>query len=159
MGGKGSGKALPNPARQFVRYDRPPNRIREFRTKAGLTQQQLADRSGVTRETIAHLEQQDRSAKGNTIKLLSDVLGVDEDVLSGERKEESWVEVADRQPERSDYYLAAMVTQLMRSKVRSYSVVWYEKQTGHWMETKPDGGLTGRLVNVSAWTLIPDDPW
>ena len=152
-------KAVTNPARQMVRYERPPNRIRELRTKAGLTQQQLADRSGINRVTIAKLEKQQYQVSGNTVRLLSQALGVEEDVLSGAKTVSSWIPITEKLPDRTDYYLCAVTIQMVRMKVRAYSVLWFDAKSKEWTETKPDGGLTGRIVEPSAWTPIPEDPW
>ena len=136
---------------------RPPNRIREMRTRAGLTQQQLADQSGVNRVTIAKLERQRFKASGKTISLLSQCLGCEPDVLSGSKRESLWISVDEKLPDRTDYYLCARTITVGRSKLRSYAVMWFDKNA--WHETGPDGSLKGNEMEVSAWTPIPDDPW
>ena len=51
-------------------------RLRELREAAGLTQQQLADRSGTGWRTIAHLEGGDRQPSWGTVLALCQALGV-----------------------------------------------------------------------------------
>ena len=138
---------------------RPPNRIREMRTRAGLTQQQLADQSGVNRVTIAKLERQQFKASKKTVSLLSEVLGCEPDVLSGSKKESQWTNAEVKLPDTMDYYLCAMTVPCGRSKIRSYAVLWFNKGSNEWFETKTDGSLTVVNVTPSAWIPIPDDPW
>jgi transcriptional regulator with XRE-family HTH domain len=51
-------------------------RLRAFRDAQGLTQQQLADRSGIEREKIAKIETGDRRMSGTEIIYLADSLDV-----------------------------------------------------------------------------------
>jgi transcriptional regulator with XRE-family HTH domain len=51
--------------------------LRYERHAAGLTQEQLAEKSGVGRDTIQKLETGQRPARPATIKKLSEALGVD----------------------------------------------------------------------------------
>ena len=148
-----------SPVRGNVRKEKPQNRIREMRMKAGLTQQQLAERSGVSRVTIAKLEKQMYKPQINTVNSLSQVLCCDPDVLSGRKKLSEWNSTDLKLPDDSDYYVGAMVVKVGRSKLRSYAVVWFNKGKSQWMETKIDGSITGRELDVSAWTPLPDDPW
>jgi transcriptional regulator with XRE-family HTH domain len=52
-------------------------RLKELREKAGWTQGELADRSGLTRDGISHLEQGRRSPAWETVLALAEALGVD----------------------------------------------------------------------------------
>jgi transcriptional regulator with XRE-family HTH domain len=52
-------------------------RLRELREQAALTQEQLASKSGMTRDGIAHLEQGRRKPTWETVLALSKALGVD----------------------------------------------------------------------------------
>src|SRR5437879_1591606 len=52
-------------------------RLKELREQAGLTQQELADRTGMNRFGIAKLEQGVRGPSWQTVKLLAEALGVD----------------------------------------------------------------------------------
>lgn len=52
------------------------NRIRELRIEAGLTQQQLADKVGVTRNSISEFELQHMQPRLMTAYLLAWALGV-----------------------------------------------------------------------------------
>lgn len=64
-----------------------PGRLRELRQAAGLTQQQLADRAGLHRVHVAHLETGGRRPDRlnlDTARRLADALGVGlEALLSG----------------------------------------------------------------------------
>jgi transcriptional regulator with XRE-family HTH domain len=59
-------------------------RLRQFRLRAGLTQVELAERSGVSRTLIASIETGQRSGitLDNALRL-ADVLGVSVEILSG----------------------------------------------------------------------------
>jgi transcriptional regulator with XRE-family HTH domain len=51
-------------------------RLRELREAAGLTQQELADRSGLTREGVAQLETGRRKPAWASVLMVSDALGI-----------------------------------------------------------------------------------
>ena len=56
--------------------------LKFLRTKAGLTQEQLAQKAGVSRVTIALLESgKTREVKSSTIIKLADALNIDIDTL------------------------------------------------------------------------------
>lgn len=59
--------------------------MREARKKVGLTQQELADISGVDRTTIARLETGLRVGRIDIIELLADSLGISIDSYTGHR--------------------------------------------------------------------------
>ncbi len=61
--------------------------LREVRIEKGLTQEELAERSGVHRDTIQKLETGQREARPATVKKLADALGVEEKKLTTEGKE------------------------------------------------------------------------
>jgi transcriptional regulator with XRE-family HTH domain len=52
-------------------------RLRQLRTEAKLTQHELAERSGVHRQTIAQLETAVRRPAWDTVQALARALGVD----------------------------------------------------------------------------------
>jgi transcriptional regulator with XRE-family HTH domain len=52
-------------------------RLRDVRAEAKMTQYELADRSGLHRQTIARLELGERQPSWETVQILADVLGVD----------------------------------------------------------------------------------
>ena len=58
--------------------------LRFERVAAGMTQEELAERSGVHRDTIGKLESGDRPARPTTIKKLADALGVETRALTEE---------------------------------------------------------------------------
>ena len=59
--------------------------LREFRTRAGLIQQQLADLAGLDRATISQIENGRESPRADTVVTLAKVLGVDPADLWRER--------------------------------------------------------------------------
>jgi transcriptional regulator with XRE-family HTH domain len=58
-------------------------RLRELRLKAGMTQEQVADRAGLAREYVSGAETGRRNATLTTIYQLADALGVDAGELVG----------------------------------------------------------------------------
>ena len=72
----------PNSHTQSLSDVRPVPRLREWRDKRELSQQELADRSGVSRHTIMALERQDgRDAWPQTVRKLAKALRVRTDQL------------------------------------------------------------------------------
>lgn len=132
-----------------------------MRTKAGLTQQQLADQSGVDRVTIAKLELQMHKPSKDTLNSLSQALGVDKDVLSGRKTESAYVRTAEKLPEKADYYLCALTYSIGRARMRTYAVLWYDRSKKIFLETRPDGSLadSDRCLRVDAWSPLPPDPY
>ncbi len=61
--------------------------LRRARTKAGLTQGGLAEKAGVERATVVHLEGGNRAAQPLTIKKLADALGVEPSRLTAEAED------------------------------------------------------------------------
>lgn len=56
--------------------------LKEYRTKAGLTQKQLAEKAGISRVTIANIERGSQSfIQSSTVIKLADALKVDPQVL------------------------------------------------------------------------------
>ncbi|MFE4569988.1 helix-turn-helix transcriptional regulator [Paenibacillus chitinolyticus] len=47
----------------------------QFRKLSGLTQQEVADKAGISRSYYADIEQGSKNASGRAAKLISDVLG------------------------------------------------------------------------------------
>jgi transcriptional regulator with XRE-family HTH domain len=64
-------------------------RLREIREQAGLTQQQLADKAGLTREGVAQLETGRRRPAWDTVVVLCSALGVDCNTFMQEPASES----------------------------------------------------------------------
>jgi transcriptional regulator with XRE-family HTH domain len=60
-----------------------PKTIRELRTKAWLSQKELAKRSGVHRVTIMRLELGREKPHGSTLRKLAEALGVDPVIITG----------------------------------------------------------------------------
>jgi transcriptional regulator with XRE-family HTH domain len=51
-------------------------RLKELRQQAGLTQQQLAEKAGMTKDGVSHLEQGRRSPSWETVLALASAFGV-----------------------------------------------------------------------------------
>lgn len=60
--------------------------VRKLRIAAGLTQEDLAYKSGLTVGTIKNLEYGRRAAQRTTLRLVADVLGVSTDELAAANK-------------------------------------------------------------------------
>jgi len=61
--------------------------LRKARISRGLTQQELADKSGFGKVTIAHWEQGLRSPKPSSLRVLAETMGCNFDFLKGESEE------------------------------------------------------------------------
>ena len=81
-----------------------PDRLRVLRLRAVMSQEQLADRSGVARDTISKLETGQRRAYPSTIRKLALGLDVKPQMLMGsvEYLDEGPVEGAGEAPEKAD---------------------------------------------------------
>ena len=81
-----------------------PDRLRLLRMRAVMSQEQLADRSGVARDTISKLETGQRRAYPSTIRKLALGLDVRPQMLMGgvEYLDEGPVEEVEETPGKSD---------------------------------------------------------
>ena len=81
-----------------------PDRLRVLRLRAVMSQEQLADRSGVARDTISKLETGQRRAYPSTIRKLALGLDVRPQMLMGgvEYLDEGSVEGVEEAPEKAD---------------------------------------------------------
>ena len=81
-----------------------PDRLRVLRLRAVMSQEQLADRSGVARDTISKLETGQRRAYPSTIRKLALGLEVRPQMLMGgvEYLDEGPVEGAEEAPGKAD---------------------------------------------------------
>ena len=81
-----------------------PDRLRLLRVRAVMSQEQLADRSGVARDTISKLETGQRRAYPSTIRKLALGLDVKPQLLMGgvEYLDEPVEEVADEPPKKAN---------------------------------------------------------
>ena len=62
------------------------NRLKDLRTKAGLTQKQLADRLGVTSSVVSYYELSERSPSPEVLVKLARIFHVSTDYLLGVEK-------------------------------------------------------------------------
>jgi transcriptional regulator with XRE-family HTH domain len=81
-----------------------PDRLRVLRLRAVMSQEQLADRSGVARDTISKLETGQRRAYPSTIRKLALGLDVRPQMLMGgvEYLDEGPVEGVEEAPRKAD---------------------------------------------------------
>jgi len=81
-----------------------PDRLRVLRLRAVMSQEQLADRSGVARDTISKLETGQRRAYPSTIRKLALGLDVRPQMLMGgvEYLDEGPVEGIEEAPRKAD---------------------------------------------------------
>lgn len=82
--------------------------IKDFRLKSGYTQQELADKVGITKAAISKYEKGQRQPRLEMLKKIAEVLGVNwTDLVSEEQRE---IEEAIQDEEAvSDYYEAALL--------------------------------------------------
>ena len=59
------------------------NIVKELRLKAGLQQQELAGKVGVSKPTVSDWEHQRKNPRGANLKKLAEIFGVDELVILG----------------------------------------------------------------------------
>lgn len=59
------------------------DRIKELRQSRGMTQQQLADRLGVSKQAVSHWEGGRQSISRSSLELLCDIFNVEMDYLMG----------------------------------------------------------------------------
>jgi transcriptional regulator with XRE-family HTH domain len=66
----------------------PPSAIRTVRLLSGLSQTQLAQRAGITRETVSRVENGGEPQR-RTARAIADALGLDLEVLFPKKEKES----------------------------------------------------------------------
>lgn len=62
-----------------------PNIFRHIREKSGLTQQQLADKLGISRSAVGMYEKGEREPNFETLELIADTFNVDMNYLLGKK--------------------------------------------------------------------------
>lgn len=62
-----------------------PNIFKHIREKSGLTQQQLADKLGISRSAVGMYEKGEREPNFETLKLIADTFNVDMNYLLGKK--------------------------------------------------------------------------
>jgi transcriptional regulator with XRE-family HTH domain len=62
-----------------------PNRFKHIREKSGLTQQQLADKLGISRSAVGMYEKGEREPNFETLELIADTFNVDMNYLLGKK--------------------------------------------------------------------------
>ena len=119
-------------------------RLRELRIKAGLTQRELAERTGLHITTVANYEINRREPKANQLKLLSGVLGADIDALF----------TAERNSKRR-YLIAEVSLKLPHRELPALSINISHKGIGLYTEERLE---TGEDVIVTLKLLMKGAP-
>ncbi len=117
--------------------------LRFERIAKGLTQKELADKSGVGRDTIQKLETGQRPARPATIKRLADALGIGTEELVEERKEQGMeqTKAAEKRVEVEARWEDG--NGLMRAEVlrfRGEEIDYYEERDAHFTLYECPGG-------------------
>ena len=69
--------------KSFLQVD--TQKLRRLRRRAALSQQELAERAGITQETISRLERGHHAARGRTLRKLAAALNVEpKELMKGE---------------------------------------------------------------------------
>lgn len=96
----------------MVSYEELGRRIRERRRSFGLSQERLAERAGVSKETIGRLEQAVGTPSLETVDKVSLALGTDVSVLLAERACEEVAILVAELPEREQEIARVMLQAL-----------------------------------------------
>ena len=124
------------------------NRVKKYRLAAGLTQAELARRTGLTRNTIAMLEKRGSRLQTMTAKCLSTALKVPADVLAGFTTEGySWQDGESYEPSKECSYLVAYKPR--HHKDYSFTVMDYKNHKWWWTTT--DGDLLCEAKSPVLW--------
>ena len=78
------------------------NHLKELRVKAGLSQQQVADRTGLTKSMISYYELSDRTPSPEILVKLATLFHVSTDYLLGVEKKSKTLDVSDLTDEEID---------------------------------------------------------
>lgn len=87
-------------------------RIQRLRRRLGLTQEALAERAGVSADTIGRLEQAVGTPSLQTMDRVAEALGTTVPVLLARGSSEEFVALVDSLPEREQEYVRVMVRAL-----------------------------------------------
>lgn len=129
------------------------NNIRYYRKRAGLTQQQLAKKAGVSPTTVSHLEQTGSQPNEKTKELLAEILKVPSEELCG--YDSPFTACCVSLPKADGDYLCAYKVH-PRAK--------YETQVLHWSTALKEWSTNfsyapvGRNA-VKFWMDIPEIPY
>ena len=132
------------------------NRVKKYRTAAGLSQSDLARQTGLTRNTIAMMEERGSRLQQNSAALLSKVLKVPIGVLTGVTSEGyNWQDGESYWPKKEGSYLAA----LKKKHYNDYYFLVLDWKNNAWWLTTLDGELLTRInVPVLWWSEINEPP-
>ena len=125
-------------------------RLRELRIKAGLTQRELAERTGLHITTVANYEINRREPKANQLKLLSGVLGADIDALFTAEDGDQ-----DERNSKRRYLIAEVSLRLPHRELPALSINISHKGIGLYTEERLE---TGEDVIVTLKILMKGAP-
>lgn len=89
------------------------NKLKELRKQSGLTQKQLADKIGVTTQTVSYYENQYRIPSPEMLIKLAQIFNVSADYLLGINNEK-FINISDLDDEEIQYVLNTI--QMLRNK-------------------------------------------
>lgn len=89
------------------------NKLKELRKQSGLTQKQLADKIGVTTQTVSYYENQYRIPSPEMLIKLAQIFNVSADYLLGINNEK-FINISDLYDEEIQYVLNTI--QMLRNK-------------------------------------------
>lgn len=130
------------------------NRVKKYREALGLSQSELARRSGLPRNTVYSLEKKGSKLQATTARLLSQALDVPEKVLIGAANDEYCWQDAKVPPDNEGNYLVAYYAKHRAKPYYLYNVCSWVN--GGWWLLTEDGELLTPLKGVRLWSQIPE---
>ena len=100
-----------------------PNNIRKLRMKAGLTQEQLAEKVGAHRTTITNLERDGHRPAHPLACSLAEFFGVSVGYVKGDEEDSIYTRLSDRTPEMPGLYV---VWRKGRGPACTPALAWYD---------------------------------
>lgn len=127
------------------------NRVRKYREAAGLSQSELARRTGLARNTIHLLETRGSKLQMQTAALISKALHVPVGILTADGNDEhSWQDAKYNPDDEGDY----LVAYKLGKKYYYRTLAWV---SGEWWETSIDGEMIEPFYyDISWWAKISE---
>ena len=127
-------------------YSQTPNQIKKYRMRAGLSQQELAERVGMSRTGIAQLERRGNWPRDvKQTKDIAAVLKVSVEKILGNEDDNAWVNAGFYLPGKSDVYLTAF--RLKYSTDYRFSTLYFDADTKGWRYLDGAGRFTNDRFN------------
>ena len=132
------------------------NRIRKYRVSAGMSQQELAEQTGMTRNAISYMERTGCKVRSSTAALMSKALKVPADVLTGESNEYvRWQDAEVYNPEVEAPYNVAY--RRKRSSKYNYAVLLW-KDKAWWLPDWDGRPVEAIAPNTVLWWAEIEEP-